>query len=152
MKMEHVLPAAHTTSRRAAPTLRELRVARQLASILGPVMIVTSTTEWVNLHIWAGQLPVVTYLNGMVLFIAGLVVLRLHPRWSRSWPAAVTLAGWMILIAGLLRMAFPEAPQPRDGLLATSLIALVLAYGSVLTWLGYRSLPPPERTSAGGRA
>jgi hypothetical protein len=151
MTMEHVLPAAHTASRRSAPTFRESRVARQLASILGPVMVVTSTTEWVNLHIWAAQLPVVVYLNGTVLFIAGLVVLRLHRRWSRAWPAAVTLAGWLILVAGLLRMAFPEAPQPRDGLLATSLIAFVLAYGSVLTWLGYRPLPASQRRSAGGR-
>jgi hypothetical protein len=151
MTMELMLPGARTASRRAAPTFRELRVARQLASILGPVMVVTSTTEWVNLHIWTGQLPVVVYLNGMVLFIAGLVVLRLHRRWSRSWPAAVTLAGWLILVAGLLRMALPEAPQPRDGLLATSVIALVLAYGSVLTWLGYRPLAPSERRSAGGR-
>jgi uncharacterized membrane protein YoaK (UPF0700 family) len=90
----------------------------------------------------AGQLPVVVYLNGMLLFIAGLVVLRLHRRWSRSWPAAVTLAGWLILVAGLLRMALPEAPQPRDGLLATSVVAFVLGYGSLLTWLGYRPLPP----------
>jgi hypothetical protein len=151
MTMEQVLPGAYTASRRAAQTLRELRVARQLASILGPVMVVTSTTEWVNLHIWAAQLPVVVYLNGMVLFIAGLVVLRLYRRWSRSWPAAVTLAGWLILVAGLLRMALPEAPQPRDGLLATTLIAFVLGYGILLTWLGYRPLPPSQRRSAGGR-
>jgi hypothetical protein len=122
-----------------------------LAPILGPVMVVTSTTEWVNLHIWAGQLPVVTYLNGMLLFTAGLVVLRLHRRWSRSWPAAVTLAGWLILVAGLLRMAFPEAPQPRDGLLATAVIAFVRGYGIMLTWHGYRPLLPSEQRSAGGR-
>lgn len=150
--MEHVLPGAHTASRRAAPTLRERRVARQLASIIGPTMVVTTVTEWVNLHIWAGQLPVVTYLNGMLLFIGGLVVLRLHPRWSRAWPAAVTLAGWAILGAGVLRMMFPEAPQPRDGVLATSVIALVLAYGCLLTWLGYRPPPAVDRPGARGRA
>jgi hypothetical protein len=52
------------------------------------------------------------------------------------------LAGWLILVAGLLRMALPEAPQPRDGLLATLVIAFVLGYGSLLTWLGYRPFPP----------
>jgi drug/metabolite transporter (DMT)-like permease len=143
--MEHVLPAARIEPRRPALTMRERRIARQLAAVLGPTMVVTTVTEWVNLHIWAGQLPVVTYLNGMLLFIGGLVVLRLHPTWRRSWTTAVTLAGWLLTGAGILRMAFPEAPQPRDGLAATSVIALVLGYGCLLTWLGYRQLPAHDR-------
>jgi hypothetical protein len=125
--------------------MRELRNARQLAAILGPTMVVTTVTEWVNLHIWAGQLPVVTYLNGMLLFIGGLVVLRVHRAWRRSWTTAVTAAGWLLMVAGILRMALPEAPQPRDGLAANSVIALVLAYGCLLSWLGYRPLVARDR-------
>ena len=126
---------------RPAQTLRELGNARQLAAVLGPTMVVTTVTEWVNLHIWAGQLPVVTYLNGMLLFVGGLVVLRLHRTWRRSWTTTVTVAGWLLVVAGLLRMAFPDAPQPRDGVAASSVIALVLAFGCLLSWLGYRSHP-----------
>jgi hypothetical protein len=104
-------------------------------------MIATTTTEWVNLSIWAEPSPTLTYLNGMVLFIGGISALRLHHSWGRSWTTAVTAAGSLLLVAGLLRMAFPDAPQPRDGVAAEGVIAAVLGFGCVLTWLGYRPAP-----------
>lgn len=122
------------------------RTARLLASILGPTMIATTTTEWANLHIWAQPSPTLTYLNGLVFFVAGLTTLRLHHSVERSWTTAVTVAGSLLLGTGLLRMAFPEAPQPRDGFAAHAVIAAVFVFGSLLTWLGYR----PERDIRAG--
>lgn len=54
--------------------------------------------------------------------------------------------GSLLLVAGLLRMAFPEVPQPRDGSVAKGGIAAVLGFGCLLTWFGYC---PARPTTAG---
>jgi hypothetical protein len=138
--MDDTLATPATTAHRAPDGAYD-RTARLLAGILGPTMIATTTTEWVNLRIWAEPSPTLTYLNGMVLFIAGITALRLHHSRTRSWTTAVTVAGSLLLLSGLLRMAFPAAPQPRDGLAAEGVIAAVLGFGCLLTWLGYRPAP-----------
>jgi hypothetical protein len=136
--MEPTSPIGGAAPHLAAGSRVENRTARLLAGILGPTMIATTTTEWLNLHIWAEPSPTLTYLNGMVLFIGGITALRLHHSWRRSWTTTVTAAGWLLLAADLLRMAFPDAPQPRDGDAAEGVIAAVLGLGCLLIWLGYR--------------
>jgi cytochrome bd-type quinol oxidase subunit 2 len=134
--MHHATPSRPAADRKADATT--LRTSRLLAGILGPALLVTTTTETANLNIWAQNSPTLTYLNGLVLFVAGLVVVRLRNRWERRWPVLVTSAGWLLVIAGLLRMAFPSADQPRDGVAAYLVIGSLLALGAVLTFLGYR--------------
>jgi hypothetical protein len=121
----------------------EIALSRVLAGIIGPTLMVMTATETPNLHIWNEKLPTVTYLDGMVLFIAGMVVVRLHNRWMRRWPVAVTAAGWLLLAAGAARMAFPEADQLPEGSPATyAVIAALFGLGGFLTFNAYRPLRP----------
>jgi len=134
--MDHATRARPAADHEADATA--LRTSRLLAGILGPALLVTTTTETANLNIWAQTLPTLTYLNGLILFVAGLVVVRLHNRWERRWPVLVTSAGWLLVIAGFLRMAFPSADQPRSGVVVYVVIGSLLVLGAVLAFLGYR--------------
>src|ERR1039458_1260312 len=53
----------------------------------------------------------VTYLVGILLFVAGLAIVRAHNRWIRGWPVLVTLVGWAAIFGGLFRMLAPEAQR-----------------------------------------
>ena len=56
-----------------------------------------------------------TYLDGALLIVGGLSIVRVHNRWARGWPLLTTLAGWSALLLGLGRMFAPEVGQPgRD--------------------------------------
>lgn len=109
----------------------------QLAGLIGPVLIALSVSEALNLHIWAKVPPTVTYLNGLLLFIAGLAVVRAHNHWVADWSVLITLIAWLALLGGLYRMFAPEAQQLEKGIIAYSTIALLLLIGIVLSIKGY---------------
>ncbi len=85
--------------------------SKNIASLLGPVLIAVTLSEAINLHIWADSFPQVTYLNGMILFSVGLAVVRFHNRWLPAWTVTITILGWLMLVAGLFRLFFPGAEQ-----------------------------------------
>lgn len=88
--------------------------SRRLAGLIGIVAIALAVTEAFNMDIYEHQTPNVVYLNGTLLFVAGLAILRAHWVWIWRWPVLVTLSGVIALLAGLGRMAFPDAPQAPD--------------------------------------
>jgi hypothetical protein len=114
--------------------------SRQIAGYLGPVVILLAVSEAKNLAIWSTGDPQLTYMAGLVWFLGGLAVVRLHNRWSRSWPVSITVVGWFFLIGGVFRMLLPEAQQgnantPAMGVYA--LDAVLIALGSLMTFNGY---------------
>ena len=111
--------------------------SRQLAGLIGPTLVVVTSSEGLNLHIFATNIPPVTYLNGTLLFIAGLAIVRAHSRWTRGWPVLVTLVGWVGIIGGLLRMFFPEAEQGVSDTVRYASIFSLLAVGVFLTLKAY---------------
>ena len=46
--------------------------SQRIAAVLGPTLIVATTSEVINLHIWAQVDPALVYLNGLFLLVAGL--------------------------------------------------------------------------------
>jgi hypothetical protein len=64
-----------------------------------------------NFRIWAGNIAPLIYLNGTLLFVAGVSSVRVHNRWTRGWPVIVTLVGWVAILGGLFRMFAPEVQQ-----------------------------------------
>lgn len=114
-----------------------------IARLLGPALIGITVTEWINLDIFTAAIgpsfATHVYLNGTLLFIAGLAIVRAHNVWSRRWPVLITLVGWFAVVGGLIRMGAPVSAQ-RAGQSASvvyaSLIAL-LVIGIVLTFKSY---------------
>ena len=113
--------------------------SKQLAGLIGPAIIAITISETINIHIWAANTAAGVHLNGSLLFVGGLAIIRSHNYWGRSWPLLVTLAGWFIMLLGLLRMFFPE--MQLEGAKKTSMVVvvtmLVLAIGIFLTLKAY---------------
>ena len=109
----------------------------RVAGLLGPSLIAICVTEWMNLDVFAAAIgpsfaPHV-YLDGTLLFVAGLAIVRAHNYWTRDWPVLITVVGWLGMLAGLTRMAAPVSAQQagqRPIVVYGSLVAL-LAIGAV---------------------
>ena len=114
--------------------------SRRIAGLVGPTLIAITVTEWMNLGVFTAAIRLSfaphVYLNGTLLFVAGLAIIRAHNHWTRGWPVLVTLVGWVALLGGLGRMVAPlSAQQAGQGstVVCASLIAPP-AIGVVLTF------------------
>ena len=115
----------------------------RIARLLGPALIAMTITEWMNLDVFTAAIgpsfaPHV-YLNGTLLFVAGLAIVGAHNHWTRGWPVLVTLVGWFAMLGGLGRMVAPVSAQQagqNSAVVYASLVAL-LAIGVVLTFKSY---------------
>lgn len=84
--------------------------SKSIAGIVGPTLIVMGFSEmklW-NPTLYDTQIVPLIYLNGVLLFVAGLAIIRNHNIWVYGWQTAVTIIGYLVLIVGLLRMFFPQ--------------------------------------------
>ena len=115
--------------------------SKLFAGIIGPTMIVLSITEYLNLDIWATNIPAITYLNGLFFLVAGLFIINVHNNW-KNWPSIITITGWLILLLGLFRMIFPKANQANEGMLPNIFFLIMLALGSFLFYKAYFERKP----------
>jgi len=96
-------------------------------------------------HLYDNQIPPVVYLSGVLMFVAGLAVVRAHNLWVRNWAVLITLTGWFFLLLGLVRMF--AASQYRQAAAGTSSTVFMLLEGGllvialVITYQGYRHRP-----------
>ena len=110
---------------------------RQLAGLIGPTMVAIGVTEAINIDAFANQMASVIYLNGAILFVTGLAIVRAHSHWTWRWPVIITLTGWVAMIGGLWRMAAPDAPQAAENGLTYVVLAAVGAIGVILSVKAY---------------
>jgi hypothetical protein len=102
--------------------------------------MVIAISEAKNLQIWETGIAPLTYLAGLLWFLGGLAIVRLHNRWSTGWPLAITLVGWFLLLGGLFRLLFPEAQQGNQNTPAFGPYAIdvvLLALGALMTFKAY---------------
>src|SRR4029453_5604200 len=92
-------------------------------------------------HLYETQIPPVVYLSGVLMFVAGLAVVRTHNRWRLDWTVLVTLSGGFALVRGVVRMFAASSYQQRAGTLATTTFitveSVLLACGLVMTFKAY---------------
>jgi hypothetical protein len=124
--------------------------SRRIAGLLGPTLLALSVSEALNLRHLTSEigpnLVHLVYLNGTLLFVAGLSIIRVHNYWTGSWPVLVTLMGWFSMLFGLIRMFAPisgaqlgldvQRPEQNVGAIFALLIVL-FAIGIVLTFKAY---------------
>jgi arginine exporter protein ArgO len=117
----------------------------RIAGLLGPTLIALTVTEWMNLGVFFDAIgpsfgPHV-YLNGTLIFIAGLAMVRAHNRWVRAWPVLITIVGWFAMLAGLARMAAPLSAQRvgQSAAIVYGSLIVLLVIGLVLTVKAYGS-------------
>ena len=110
--------------------------SKKIAGLIGPAIIALTISEAMNFHIWAVNIASVTYLNGVLLFIAGVSILQVHNHW-RNWPVLITLTGWFCIIGGIYRMFVPEAPQAPQTTATNIGLGVLFAIGIILTFKAY---------------
>lgn len=109
--------------------------SKRIAGFIGPILIALGAAETINFRIWAANTAPLISLNGLLLFVAGFSIVRVHNRWTRGWPVIVTPVGWVAILGGLFRMFAPEVQ--RDGQNAPTTIitaSLACAIGVFLTF------------------
>ena len=90
-----------------------MTLSKTIAGLIGPTLVAIAAAMLLNLGSFptlAEQVsrdPALILLSGILLFVAGLAIVRAHNRWSGGWPVVVTVVGWLALVGGLVRMLFP---------------------------------------------
>jgi hypothetical protein len=118
--------------------------SKRLAGVIGPALIAITASELVNLDFLEKQYRYYSYMNGTVVFLAGLLIVRAHNRWTRGWPVVVTLTGWVAMFWGLFRMFAPEAQQ--GGASIPTFIGMAIPFG-VGVFLSFKAYWPGDRRS-----
>jgi uncharacterized membrane protein HdeD (DUF308 family) len=94
-------------------------------------------------NLYDAQTPPVIYLSGVLMFIAGLAVVRAHNIWAGNWTVLITLTGWFFLALGLVRMfAASEYRQATHGASALTFMILeggLLVVALIITFKAYSS-------------
>ena len=111
--------------------------SKKLAGLVGPVLLAISVSEAVNMDIYVDQGAPVVYLNGALLFIAGLALVRAHNHWVLDWSVLVTIVAWSALALGLYRMLLPTGPQADVHLATYLMLGGIFVVGAILCWVAY---------------
>ena len=115
--------------------------SKSIAKIIGPtlsVMVFSEMRFW-NPTLYDTQIVPLIYLNGVILFVAGLAIINNHNVWIYGWQTLVTIIGYTCLVIGLLRMLFPEVQKAEfknNNSIMILEVVLILA-GLFLTFKAY---------------
>ena len=126
-----------------------MTTAKMIAGLIGPTLIAMAAAILVNLGALPVMLeqvtrdPALIFLSGILLFVAGLAIVRVHNIWTGGWPVLVTVLGWLAMLSGLARMFLPTRlaavaaafSQSTGVILAAAVV--VLAIGSFLCFKAY---------------
>jgi cytochrome bd-type quinol oxidase subunit 2 len=123
--------------------------SKTIAGLIGPTLIAIAVALSVNLESFPAPAesvsrdPLLIFVSGVLMFIAGLAIVRVHNRWEADWTVLVTVLGWIALIGGLARTMFPielaamATKFSQDtGLIAAEAVVL-LVVGAFLSYKGY---------------
>jgi hypothetical protein len=107
------------------------------------IAMLVSEFPLVQPHLYDAQIPPVVYLSGVLMFVAGLAVVRAHNYWVRDWTVLVTLSGWFSLALGLFRMfaagLYKRGAANTSGTVFMVLEGVLLVAGLVMTFKAYQS-------------
>ncbi len=119
-----------------------------IARLIGPALLVSGMIAVFNpkLLVEVGREAIAgrafIFFAGIMALVAGLAIVNTHNVWT-GWPIIITLFGWISLIAGIVRMAFPGFVRAVGEKMVTNETTLrisgasQIALGAFLTYQGY---------------
>lgn len=117
--------------------------SKQIGGLVGPtlVAVLISESPLVQPNLYNAQTPPVIYLSGVLVFVAGMAVVRAHNVWARNWTVLITLSGWLFLALGLVRMfaasQYLQATQGASSVTFMLLEACLLIVALIITFKAY---------------
>ncbi len=117
--------------------------SKRIGGLLGPTLMVMVASEFplIQPHLYDEQIPPVVYLSGVLMFIAGLAIVRSHNLWQHDWTLLITICGWFLLSLGLFRMFaasfYRLASGNTNSLFFMIVEGILFAIGSLITWKAY---------------
>lgn len=120
-----------------------------IARLIGPVMVIAGLAVLLNRQGFRAMVDDflanrgLMFLGGLLVMLGGLAIVLSHNVWTADWRVIVTLFGWLLTIAGAIRII--EPPFLYSGAQAvlrhrtmSSIVGLIwLAIGVVFCLLGY---------------
>lgn len=124
--------------------------SKLIAALIGPTLVAVALAMLFNLSFvpalarQVSETSVLIFLSGLLLFVAGLAIVRAHNIWRAGWEVLVTVCGWLALVGGLSRLLFPfQFAGFASGLSETTgvviaILLVLLALGFVLSIKGWQ--------------
>jgi cytochrome bd-type quinol oxidase subunit 2 len=90
-----------------------MTTSKTIAGLIGPTLVPIAAGMLLNIGSFAALAEQVSrdtaliFMSGILFFVAGLAIVRVHNRWTNGWPVLVTVLGWLFVMGGLARMLFP---------------------------------------------
>lgn len=141
-------------------TVAQSAATRAFARVLGPFFTIASATVVArspNMRVLLtefGASAVWPWVTGAFVLIAGIIVVALHPYWRGLTAVIVSLLGWIMVIRGILLMAFPDffmsianRTVGAENLWRVVFVVFV-AMGVYLTYAGWIARPKPTISPA----
>ena len=123
--------------------------SKTIAGLIGPTLMALAVAFLINLGSMSALAeavsrdPAIVLVSGVLAFVAGLAVVRVHNHWAADWAVVVTIFGWLLLIGGLVRMLFPirlaemaATLSPSTGLIVGEAVVF-LVIGAFLSYKAY---------------
>jgi hypothetical protein len=93
---------------------RPAETTRKFARVLGPFFTIVSATvvtrapDMRELLAEFGATAIWPWVTGAFVLMGGIIVVALHPNWRGVAAVIVSLLGWLMVLRGVLLMAFPD--------------------------------------------
>jgi len=102
-------------------------------------MVLSEMKFW-NPTLYDEQIVPLVYLSGILLFVAGISIVRTHNVWTLRWPVIITIIGWSGIALGAFRAFFPQTYKGNfeNGMTALAVEIALAGVGFFLTFQGYR--------------
>jgi hypothetical protein len=97
-----------------SPSAKSADTTRRFARVLGPfftivsVTVVTRTPDMRQLLVEFGASVIWPWVTGAFVLVGGIIIVALHPYWRGSAAVIVSLLGWLMVLRGIVLLAFPD--------------------------------------------
>lgn len=88
--------------------------AELIAGLAGPLLMVVAAAILINRPTLFAAINEMAQSRGLIVFagiltlLAGLAIVRAHNVWTADWTLVVTLFGWLSVLAGIIRIVWPD--------------------------------------------
>lgn len=128
-----------------------MTTSKWIAGLIGPTCAAIAAALLINFNSMpelteeVSREPTLILVSGVLLFVAGLAIVRVHNHWAADWETTVTVLGWLAILAGLARILFPvelatvlPGVGERSDIIGPALIVFLLL-GIFLSYKAYGS-------------